>query len=406
MADNRRMSDPMPYLTSDLPGTGGRIRERVEDFVVEEIPLYEPAGVGDHLYVTIQKAGISTHDAIGRLARALRFPAGRVGYAGMKDARAVARQTFSFAGLSPEDVARVSVPGVMILEARRHKNKLRVGHLRGNRFLIRIRHVAPGSDRAAEAVLETLARRGVPNIYGAQRFGSKGDSWLVGRHILRRDWDAAVDVLLGRPGEKEKDERLREARHRYEAGDIEGAYELMPRSFTAERRVLEILLREGTPEQAMRRIPKSVYRILVSSYQSWLFNRLVRDRFPDLGRLEKGDLAFLHDRGAVFLVEDPAAEQSRADALEVSPSAPLFGTKTTLAEGEPGRRERELLAEEDLDLEDFRLPGFRFTGERRPIRVPLGDARVRPEGDDVILVGFSLPRGSYATTVLREIMKN
>ncbi|MHC4861861.1 MAG: tRNA pseudouridine(13) synthase TruD, partial [Planctomycetota bacterium] len=158
-------------------------------------------------------------------------------------------------------------------------------------------------------------------------------------------------------------------------------------------------------EQALRKVPKGVARLHVSAYQSWLFNRLTADRIPDLGTLLEGDLAFLHDRGAVFLVEDPAAEQPRADALEISPSAPLFGKKVVLAEDEPGRRERALLEEEKLDPEDFRLPGMRFNGERRPLRVPIEEPRVRPEGDDAILVSFSLPRGSYATTVLREVMK-
>jgi len=126
---------------------------------------------------------------------------------------------------------------------------------------------------------------------------------------------------------------------------------------------------------------------------------------PDLGTLRVGDLAYLHDRGACFLVEDAGVEQPRADALEISPTAPLFGKKTTLAEGETGLEERALLEAEKLELVDFRVPGARLDGERRPLRVPVGDPRVRPDGEGAILVSFELPRGSFAASVLREVMK-
>jgi tRNA pseudouridine13 synthase len=152
-------------------------------------------------------------------------------------------------------------------------------------------------------------------------------------------------------------------------------------------------------------MPKNVYRLVVSAYQSWLFNRLLSDRVPEIGTLRDGDFAHLHDRGACFLVTDAAAEQPRADALEISPTAPLFGKKVRLAEGEPGREEQALLESEDLRLDDFQLPGLRLFGERRPLRVPVGGARVRADGEAAILVSFELPRGSFAACVLREVMK-
>ena len=114
-------------------------------------------------------------------------------------------------------------------------------------------------------------------------------------------------------------------------------------------------------------------------------------------------MAYLHDRGAVFSVEDPEAEQARADQLEISPSGPLFGYKLTVAGGAPGEMERAVLAEERLELESFRLPGMRLKGARRPLRVPLGEARAWL--DDGLMLSFSLPPGCYATVVLAEVMK-
>jgi tRNA pseudouridine13 synthase len=390
-------------LTSHLPGTGGRIRERLEDFVVEEIPLYEPSGVGEHLYLRVRKAGISTHEAVHRVARAAGVPGSAIGYAGLKDARAIAVQTLSVAGVRDEPA--LDDPDVSIVSAKRHGNKLRPGHLAGNRFSIRIRDVGPEAAERAAAVLSILSDRGVPNRFGPQRFGSKGDADLVGRALVRGDAAAAVEHLLGTPGPHPETGRLAEARSLYREGDLAGAERAFPRSFRAERQVLGALRRGQAPDRAIRRLPKAVRKLVIAAWQSRLFNRLLDSRIETLGTLEAGDLAWLHDRGAVFSVLDPGAEQPRADRFEISPSGPIYGRKSKLASGEPGRRERELLEAEGIALRDFGAPGVRMEGERRPFRVPLGDPQVRAEGEDVVLVSFSLPRGSFATAVLFEVMK-
>lgn len=348
----------LPYLTASLPGTGGRIRTQPEDFIVEEIPLYPALGVGDHAYLTIEKRDITTYEAIARVARALGVSPRDVGFAGMKDAHAIAVQTLSIehVKVAAAEAALAAIPNVRLLAAKMHRNKIKLGHLRGNRFILRIRGCVEDAAARAAAVLGAIAAAGCPNLYGEQRFGNKADNDQVGRLLVRGDFQGACEL----------------------AGDD------------------------------LRRKPKSLVRLYVSAYQSALFNRLVAARMPDLGRLEAGDLAYLHDRGAVFRVEDPAAEQPRADRREISPSAPLFGLKTLLAEGRPGEAERALLAEQELTREMFDVRGAgSFTGERRPMRIPVEGAEVREVPDDPssIEVRFELPRGSYATVVLREIMK-
>ena len=391
------------WLTPDHPGTGGVLRERLEDFVVEELPLYEPAGVGEHLYLKIQKVGISTHEAMRRVALSLGVPERSIGYAGLKDARAIAIQTLSVSGVSGEPV--IDDHAVSLIEASRHGNKLRPGHLTGNRFHIRVRGTGEDAVEKARAILDHLAEHGVPNRFGPQRFGSKGDSDLVGRGMLRGDLAAAVEAMLWSPGPLEETGRVAEARTLCRSGDLDGARRAFPSSYRAERQVLEVLIRGGSPERAVRRIPKGVRKLHLSAYQSRLFNRLLDERLATLSTLEAGDLAYLHGRGAVFTVEDVAAEQVRADAFEISPSGPLFGRKVKLAEGAPGEREQALLESEGLDLRAFGASGIRLDGERRAFRVPLGEANVRPDGDDAIMVSFSLPRGSFATAVMAEVMK-
>lgn len=391
-------------LTEDLPGTGGTIRERMEDFMVVEEPLYEPSGAGDHLYLLVEKRGLPTLDAAARIARALGLSPRSVGYAGLKDARAVAVQTFSVehVGEAQAREALSDLPGLRLLDARLHGNKLRLGHLRGNRFDLVVRGVRPGAVDDARRILEVLERRGCPNGFGPQRFGNRADNHLVGACLVRRDPQGAIDRMIG----ADSGDDAADARAAYRQGDLAGALAALPRRLGAERRILDALAAGRPPEQALRTLPHATVRLLVSAYQSHLFNRLLADRLPDLDRLQEGDLAYLHDRGAVFRVDDPAAEQPRADAMEISPSAPLFGTKTLLASGAPGERERALLAEEGLEPSDFRVPGAgSFDGERRPLRIPVDSPTAEAVGEDALRVTFGLPRGAYATAVLAEIMK-
>jgi len=161
------------YLTDGLPGIGGTIKERVEDFQVEELPLYPPSGKGDHTFVGISKAGISTFHAIRAIAQALGVPPNRIGYAGLKDAQATTCQVLSVHGVPPEAVTALGLSNIDVVWAERHNRKLKIGHLRGNRFTIRVRGVDRSALVSCQAILEVMAQRGVPNHYGSQRFGRR-----------------------------------------------------------------------------------------------------------------------------------------------------------------------------------------------------------------------------------------
>jgi tRNA pseudouridine13 synthase len=393
------------YLTASFPGTGGSIKETPEDFLVEELPLYTPCGEGEHLYLTVEKRGLTTFDLLQQLSRALRVPEREIGYAGLKDARATTRQTVSVTGVRPEQAMALELAGVRVLAARYHRNKLRLGHLAGNRFEIRLRGVGEGALETALDVLHVLAQVGVPNLFGEQRYGSLGNSHLIGAALLRRNFAEAVAQIVGDPA-KIGNERWRQGAEAFAAGDLAGALAALPSRMRDERRMIEAL-RDGRPaEEAVLTLPRKLLRLYLSAFQSALFDRLVAMRLGTLETLWAGDLAWKHDNGACFVVEDPAVEQPRADRFEISPSAPLYGYKVTLARGQAGLLERALLDKERLQLESFRLPGgLGMEGERRPLRVPLSGAAARQEEDDLI-VSFSLPKGSYATSVLREIMKN
>jgi tRNA pseudouridine13 synthase len=304
----------------------------------------------------------------------------------------------------PAQVERLELPGLRILEVTRHTNKLKVGHLSGNCFTIRVRDVPPDLLPAAQAILDRLAAHGVPNYYGEQRFGLRGDTHLLGRALVRQDADALVQRLVGMPHPDETP-RVRQARRLFQEGDLLGALHAWPREMDAERYVVRALSQGQTPVAAVRRLPSRMRRFYVSAYQSSLFNRVLSRRIERglLGRLLLGDLAYIHGKGAVFNVDDPKAEQPRADRLEISPSGPLYGRKLSTPRGLPGEMEQRVLDEEELALEDWRVPGLKLKGARRALRIPLHDVESRY--DDGLLLSFSLPPGCYATVVLRELQK-
>ncbi|MFQ5845780.1 MAG: tRNA pseudouridine(13) synthase TruD [Planctomycetota bacterium] len=395
------------YLTADRPGTGGRLRARPEDFRVEEIPLYEPAGEGEFVYVRITKRKLSTFEAIRRMARALQIEERRISYAGLKDARAVTSQWLCAEDVSIDAVRGLRVAGLTVGEVRRHGNRLKVGHLRGNRFRIVVRNAVPDAVDRAEAVLEVLVRRGVPNAFGGQRFGTRRDSHRYGEAMIRRDYEGFLRRFLGNPSELEHDRDLRRSRELYDQGRVRDAYEAMPTRYRGEKKALHALLRFGEAERAFFAVPLRLRQMFASSFQSSLFNRVLGQRLPDLDRLEPGDLAYLHRNGAVFAVEDAAAEQPRCDCLEISPSGPLFGTHAPLAAGGQGEREAAVLAATGLGRDDFAVGGgVRCKGGRRPLRVPLKDvAMEKGRSDGTLVLKFALPAGSFATTVLGEILK-
>jgi len=395
--------ESLPFLTREYPGTGGRIKVQPEDFVVEEIPLYEAGGEGQHVYALLEKRGISTFQAIGAVARRLGVTPREIGYAGLKDARAVTRQVISIDGVEPGQVEALDLPGIRILWVKRHRNKLKLGHLAGNRFTIRVREVPREAQSIAEGVLGELGRRGAPNYFGEQRFGVRDNTHLLGWALLRGDAQAFAHEYLGQPRPGDPPE-ARAARSAFDEGDYGAALAGWPPSLRDERRVLETLVRHGGDVgRVLQPVDKKLRRLFVSAYQSYLFNRLLAGRIQALDRLEEGDVAFIHANGAAFIVKDPALEQPRADRFEISPSGPLFGPKTLLAEGRPGRQEREMLGESGLSLDEFRVPGVKLKGARRPFRFPLADVQVGWE--DGLLLSFRLPPGSYATEVLREVMK-
>lgn len=406
-------------LTHDLPGIGGRLRDRPEDFLVEEIPLYEPSGQGEHIYIFIEKRNITTFEAIDVVARHFGVPRAAVGYAGLKDRVAITRQVLSVhvPGRTIEDFPMFAHERISILWADYHDNKLRRGHLRGNRFSIRVRGVPPMAVRDAKRIVDRLSVLGVPNRIGEQRFGSAGLNHLIARAIVLGDDEQALAMLLG-PVPQGYPPVNPEAREAFARGDFAGAMNLYPRVCHAELRALKALSRGASARSAIRTIDRREISFFMSALQSHAFNRVLDRRLADgsLGVLRPGDIAMKHDNRAMFAVDeataaDPATRQ-RLEALEISPTGPMWGPTMMRASGPTDAADADALAELGLSPETLASfaeshPGL-IEGERRALRVPLGSPELEGGVDDLgpfVRIAFDLPRGAFATAVMREIMK-
>jgi tRNA pseudouridine13 synthase len=411
---------PERYLTDELPGIGGRIKVRPEDFLVEEIPLYDPSGQGEHIYLMVQKAGMSTLQMLGLLAKHFRVPMGALGYAGLKDKHAITRQVVSIhtPGKTAADFPAINHPRLAVLWADQHENKLRRGHLRGNHFSIRVRDVEPTRVLAAKRVLDRLTVLGSPNRLGEQRFGRCLNNHLIGRAILLADGPAALRELL-LPAADTQPEHARQ-RELIQEGKFREAAELLPDGAATERDALLELARGSTPLDVIRRMAPVARSFFISAFQSAVFNAVLDQRLAGgaaaMGRLEPGDLAFKHDNGASFEVDPATAADpetlARLERLEISPSGPMWGLKMKRATGAPDTRELEALRAAGVELADLsacsRALDHEIHGERRPLRVPVRHAECEGGTDEFgpyVKCRFELPPGAFATVAMREIMK-
>ncbi len=400
--------DALPRCLTSLTRAGGVIKADYEDFHVTEEPLYPPSGTGTHTYFVVEKRGLTTMQAVQDIAAALNLRRRDIGVAGLKDARAVTRQWMSVEHVPAEALLALRLARVRILECAQHGNKLRIGHLRGNRFRIRVRQAPTQRVHELRAALDQLVRNGVPNYFGPQRFGSRGDTWKIGRAIVRENLDEALDYLAGKPGDADFGD-VRRARQLYEDGKFDDALRAWPRMYRDQRLALKALVRSGgkKKKRGMLAVDERFRLFCVSAYQAHLFNLVLAERTPrGLRELLPGDLAMIHASGSVFSVEDVEREQPRADAFEISPSGPIFGYRTTMPSGVPLEIEQRTMAGESLTPDAFHTKFLRVKGSRRALRFRPLDAEIdvgKDERGSYLQLSFLLPAGCYATSLLREL---
>ena len=408
------------YVTSQ-EGIGGSIRNQYEDFYVEEIPEMLPTGEGPNVWIWIEKLGRTTLDVVLDIARDLHIDRKRMGFAGMKDKKALTRQWICIANMDSEEQFRqvedLDIYKTDFLEITRGRKKLRMGQLKGNKFRILIRDlddIEKSADIANE-VLKELEVTGVPNYYGWQRFGKpRTNTHLVGEALVQNDLAEAVRRYVGNPSEEESLEN-QQARQAYDDGDLEKSLELMGKGMRYEKMMVRQLIKDSKKGElddkaymnAIHALPKPLQRMFVHAYQSYLFNDVVSRRVEmGINKFIEGDIII--DNGEhIIRDKTPEEYQELIDNFEVNPTVPLYGTKVPFAGGEVGEMEKSVLESYGLEKSDFEVPKMPRLGShglRRSLRFQVWDASAKAT-DDGVLAEFSINKGSYATAVLREVMK-
>lgn len=416
-ASTTHLAPERPYRSEGVPGIGGVLKQREDDFLVDELPLYPPSGEGEHLMLFVEKRGLSSSYMVGLLARHFGVREGDIGYAGLKDKLAITRQhvTVHVPGKKPEDFPSLQDERVSILWADLHDRKMRRGHLAGNGFSIRVRQVNPQGVLHAHKTLRILEAKGMANWVGEQRFGQWGTNHLIGRALVRGEAQEACDLLLGSSPDGTTDD----ARTAYAGGDFAEALHATPLSAQGERRVLDALVQGQSPKRAIQRLGRTETGFMVSALQSAMFNAVLGERMRagTLDTLMEGDVAVVHGstRTTFVVSAEEAASLEMAERLvkiEVSPTGPMWGPSMRWAKREPAEIETAVLEKFGVTLEELERFAKKnrgaMDGDRRPLRVPLRYPQVEGGADahgTYIRCGFELPKGSYATEAMAEVMK-
>lgn len=343
----------VPQRYCNLPPIGGAIGPLQEHFIVEEIPAYLPSGEGEHLYLWVEKQGLNTADVAKRIALCAQFPQRDVGFAGMKDKHAITRQWFSLVRPQDDTDNWDLGEGLRILQVSRHKNKLRTGHLIGNRFEITLLGVPDADVKRATGLAGELSRTGYPNYFGPQRFG------LGGRNLARAlSW---LDALAAGPGET----ATRSSKRSRDKGRFDS-------------------------------------KMLSSVLQSEVFNRYVDARLRCSEPLLLGEVVRLSGAGAHFVIEDLTRESSRYRSGDFVLTGPMFGPKGLKARDEALALEEQVLAEAGMSADRRRLLERHAPGTRRDLMLLPEELTVENPAPSTLLLRFSLPAGAYATGLVRE----
>jgi len=416
------------YYTDVLP-IGGKLKKEPEDFIVNEISDKPPEKRGgEYTIARVTVRNWETNRLIKLLSQKLGISKRRIGFAGTKDKRAITSQLMSFK-CPIDDVLSISLKDVKIEDAYQSNRELTIGDLYGNDFRITIRDITISKNETqqrADNVIQTLLKiGGAPNFFGIQRFGSiRPITHLIGRNILRRDFEQAVMTYIAYPLPYES-QAAREARERLERErDFTEALDYYPKMYSFERTMIHYLSRKpGDWTGALEQVPDNLKMMFIHAYQSYLFNRILSERIRrgiPLNEPQVGDLIIplnkknLPDHYRYISV----TSSNLNEMVEVVKrglgfvSGIIMGRDAVFAGGEVGEIERKITSSEGIERSDYDLPevrGLSSKGIRRELISPLFDLKWRVNellpGDVTLELVFTLYKGDYATSFVRELIK-
>ncbi|MCD6259727.1 MAG: tRNA pseudouridine(13) synthase TruD [Helicobacteraceae bacterium] len=337
-------------------------KQTPRDFVVEEIPLYEFSGEGEHLVLFVRKKELSTLELVGILAKYLNIKNKDIGYAGLKDKHAMTKQYISLHRNHEEALEKFEHEGIKILSKTYHNNKIRIGHLQGNRFFIKLKKVNPTSAQKIDEALKNIAELGMPNFFGYQRFGNDGDNHVIGEQIAKGE-------------KKERNPKIRKF--------LISAYQSHLFNLWLSRRLeINTLVQNFKAEELETLLNMPQEEIAKLKAQTHPF------------KLLNGDIMEHYPHGRLFDYDASEHDLERFNTRDISVTGLLCGKKVKVSSGIAGTIEKEF--DDTIEADGARRYGWVY-----PTDV---EGRFKPIEAQYEL-NFTLPKGSYATVLIEEIAK-
>ncbi len=337
-------------------------KQSPRDFVVEELPLYEFSGEGEHLILFVRKKNLSTNEMVGQIARYLGIKNRDIGYAGLKDKHAMTKQYISIHKKHEEAMDNFNFEGIKIVSKTYHNNKIRIGHLKGNRFYIKVKKVNPTSAIKIDEALKNIAEYGMPNYFGYQRFGNDGDNHILGEKLAKGE-------------ARERNPRVKKL--------LINAYQSHLFNLWLSRRLeINSLVSSFEPKEleGLLNMPNDVVK------------KMKEQKHPF--KLMSGDLMEHYPKGKLFEYEATEHDIERFNSHDISVTGLLCGTKVKVAEGQAGEIEKPFNDEINAD-------GTRRFAWVYPTDIEGRFNKVEAQYE----MNFTLPKGSYATVLIEEIAK-
>ena len=426
------------FYATQSEGIGGTIKTIPADFFVREITNRTEKEEGKYLIAELTKQNWDTHSVVREISNRLRVSRNRIGFAGTKDKFAVTTQKISIWDTTETELERVKIGDVSLKIVGRSNKTVSLGDLYGNEFKIVIRNIEGTEEETTKKIAaitnEIETAGGILNFFGVQRFGiNRPITHVVGEHLIHGNIKEAVlsyisDIFAG------ESEEAKEARRLCKNGDLKECLKRMPLFLRYERSMLNELVKSNSELEeigeaqflsAFSVLPKNLQKLFVHAYQAYLFNLILSQRMQQnlpLNEAVVGDVVCFHNE--LGFADPDKVEKVSEDKLEginrlikrgrAFVTAPIFGSESELADGLEGEIERKVIEDENVSLNNFyieKIPEISSKGTRRPVLVPvklnaeISEDELNPERCKATLQ-FFLPKGSYATVLLREYMKN
>lgn len=409
-------------------GVGGILRFNPEDFIVEEIQASFPKDSQGHfLLVWVQSRNWETNDLIRELANKLHISKNRISFAGTKDKRAVTSQVFCFYRITEEKIQSISIPDVTCEILHRTIKRVKIGDLNGNKFTITIRDIDPlvNRDQVEQIIQELQVLKGFPNFFGVQRFGGiRPITHLVGRAMVNADFEQAVMIYLTKTSPFEGEDATFARKKLAKTLDFKQGFHEFPYRLRYEKILMQHL--STNPDDftgALQKLPGNLLTMFVYAFQSYLFNKMLSQRIIKKLPLNEaiiGDDILPITRSGISKESIRVSNQNMKKVNEqilkgkAVVSSVIPGSETTYSNGPMGEIQEAVINEEHVDIRDFiipEIPSASSYGTKRAILSPISTISSVLDEDEFnkshqkLTLSFSLVKGSYATSFLREIMK-